>query len=304
MSVAPSSPLPADIDRLLKGISSNASVPVAVGTPSGAPGEVLIGSAGVGKIDDRAIIKSSGEVAMITHGNPRVLAYGRPISGKGHLAEGTGTKTVGGIDASDTNGCVLMTPEMARKCAIDAATLRAQIMDQKTAPQQKAARKSLARNQKGLRRAEHDLAQAKKPAKIQKFKDRRGSFGAKVASGKSKLRGFKVVKIQGAIGNVVTAAEAIAKLGACEPAAAIGGVAKSVVQGTAGGAVGTAAAGVCSGASAGIGTIACVGGGIVVGMGTSELTGDAIDWAVEATGLDSVGASIDEYAKTICESMF
>jgi hypothetical protein len=295
--------MPADLQRFLTGLTSSATVPVSFGAPSGAPGEVLIGKYGIGKIDDQAVIKSSSEPAVIKEGHPRIQAYGRGISGEGYMAEGVSTKEAGGIDPGDTNRCVLMSPEKALGCSTEAAGNQAAILEKRTAGEQSRARADLSKQQKKLMRAEKALAQSKKPSSIARNTQRVNSFRANVNKHSKTVGNFKALKGVGQVGHVVTAYDAGTKLLNCQPAAALGGATKAVVSGAVGTFVGTAAAGTCSGATAMVGTIACVGGGVAVGMGVSEITGDAIDGAAERTGLNELGATLDGHAQVACDAI-
>lgn len=303
MSAAPP-PLPAHIEAFLKGAASSASVPVGIGAPSGAPGEVRVGALGIAKINDQAIIKESGEPATIIEGNPRIYAHGRGVSGQAHAAEGMQTKTLGGLDQPDTNGCVLMSSETATKCILEISGQQTSILDEQTKPAQKAAQDNLTKSANKLKKAQHKIAHAKKPQTIQSATDQIKYHGGEAAKHGRTVGNFGALKRAGYIGTVITGFEAGMKALACEPAAAVGGVGKAVISGAVGGTAGTVSAGACSGATALAGTVACVGGGIAVGMGTAELTADGLDSLADWSGLSDWGASIDAKAMALCKTYF
>ncbi|MCL4222387.1 MAG: hypothetical protein KJZ65_13565 [Phycisphaerales bacterium] len=304
MSVAPSvTPLPDDIRRFLMGASSTASIPLAIGVPAGAPGELLIGGRGVGKINDQAIIKSTPEPAIIRQGHPRILAYGRPVSGKGYEAEGTQTGAKGGVDESDTAGCVLMTAEATTKCAVDVASSQADIMDDLTKSEQAKTQDALSRSQKKFNRQAKTLEGAKKPATIERLQQSQGDIKANIDRHSGKMRGFKAMKRVAYADKVFAGAEAVKTMLDCRPAAAMGGFGKSFASSVIGGAFGSAVAGTCAVGTAGVGTIVCVGGGIAAGAGAAEVTESVVDWGADKIGLDSLGKWIDEYAQQACDAL-
>ncbi len=102
--------LPPELASLLRGESSSASTPVAIGTPKGADGEIIVSGKGALKIGDNATVTdgSTAEGGSFKSGNTTILLHGHPLCGLGDIAIGDGKGIVSDIQPNLTAPTVLM----------------------------------------------------------------------------------------------------------------------------------------------------------------------------------------------------